>query len=185
MKVTPDHSVMLPPFFAHTTMLIVCCEKLINIWSSGSIYLFHALWPNSSWGSFVQSWHLPLRVFSVNLLWWQMTYLHLIRFLVLYFFFSKGSVFNTTQICCCCSENSRSSGILWTILLFLRDQYTCLHTDHFIQFNLTIKDKHLWRTFLASKIIVIFIVNTSAEGCAYDDRKTSYQLTISFRNTLQ
>ena len=78
----------------------------------------------------------------------------------LLFFFSKGSVFNTTQNCCCCSKNSRSSGILWTILLFLRDQNTCLHTDHFIQFNLTIKHKHLWRTFLAFKIIVIFIVKT-------------------------
>ena len=95
-----------------------------------------------------------------------------------YFFFSKGSVFNTTQICCCCSENSRSSGILWTMLLFLRDQYTCLHTNHFIQFNLTIKHKHLWRTFLAFKIIF-------AGACAYDDRKRSYQLTICFQNILQ
>ena len=97
---------------------------------------------------------------------------------LLLFFFSKGSVFNTTQICCCCSENSRNSGILWTMLLFLRDQYTCLHTDHFIQFNLTIKHKHLWRTFLAFKIIF-------AGGCAYDDRKRSYQLTICFQNILQ
>ena len=41
---------------------------------------------------------------------------------------------------------------------FLRDQYTCLHTDHFIQlFNSTIKHKHLWRTFLALKITLIFI----------------------------
>lgn len=81
-------------------------------------------------------------------------------FLYYFFFFSKGSVFNTTQNCCCCSEISRSSGILWTILFFLRDRYTCLHTDHFIQFNLTIKHKHLWKTFLAFKIILIFIVNT-------------------------
>ena len=44
---------------------------------------------------------------------------------------------------------------------FLRDQYTCLHTDHFIQlFNSTIKHKHLWRTFLALKITLIFNWNT-------------------------
>lgn len=81
----------------------------------------------------------------------------LFDFLYYFFFFSEGSVFNTTQICCCCPENSRSSGILWKKNYFLRDQYTCLHTDHFIQFNSTIKRKHLWRTFLAFKITLIFI----------------------------
>ena len=44
---------------------------------------------NALYVSQQQSWHLPFCVFSVNLLCWQMMYLHFMRFLVIIFFSLK------------------------------------------------------------------------------------------------